>query len=169
MPRTLSEMPKLGGIIIEDPKHVVAVTALITNNADEVLLQLSPRRGWEFPGGRVEEGEDLIQALIREVKEETGLDVEVGELISVYSNLKGPTVIFGFRCKYISGELKSSEETLDFKWSSRDNVTKFISHPALIDRAQDMMNFSGTITYRSYEMTMDGTSIYYEVHQQTHL
>jgi hypothetical protein len=78
-------------------------------------------------------------------------------------------VIFGFRCKYTSGELKTSEETLDFKWSSRDNVTKFISHPALIDRAQDMMNFSGTITYRSYEMTMDGTSIYYEVHQQTHL
>jgi 8-oxo-dGTP diphosphatase len=83
MPRTLSEMPKLGGIIIEDPKHVVAVTALITNNADEVLLQLSPRRGWEFPGGRVEEGEDLIQALIREVKEETGLDVEVGKLVFI--------------------------------------------------------------------------------------
>jgi 8-oxo-dGTP diphosphatase len=133
------------------------------------LIQLSPWRGWEFPGGRVEEGEDLIEALISEVKEETGLDVEVGPLISVYSNLKMPTVIFGFRCKYISGELKTSEETLDFKWSSRDNVTEFISHPALIDRAQDMLNFSGTITYRSYETTMDGNSIKYAVHQQAHL
>jgi 8-oxo-dGTP diphosphatase len=80
-----------------------------------------------------------------------------------------PTVIFGFRCKYISGELKTSEETLDFKWSSRDNVTKFISHPTLIDRAQDMLNFSGRITYRSYEITMDCTSIKYKVHQQIHL
>jgi 8-oxo-dGTP diphosphatase len=169
MPRTLSEMPKLGGFIIGTPKHVVAVTGLITNDADEILIQLSPRRGWEFPGGRVEEGEDLIEALIREVKEETGLDVEVGPLISVYSNLKTPTVIFGFKCKYISGELTTSEETLDFRWSTRDNVTSFISHPALIDRAQDMLNFSGTITYRSYEITMDPTSIKYKVRQHTYL
>jgi 8-oxo-dGTP diphosphatase len=162
-------MPKLGGFIIGNPKHVVAVTALITNDVDEILIQLSPWRGWEFPGGRVEEGEDLIEALIREVKEETGLDVEVGPLVSVYSNLKMPTVIFGFRCKYSSGELRTSEETLDFKWCSRDNVTKFISNPVLIDRAKDMLNFSGTITYRSYQTTTDGTSIKYEVHQQIHL
>jgi 8-oxo-dGTP diphosphatase len=142
------------------------VTALITNDADQILIQLSPRRGWEFPGGRVEEGEDLIEALTREIKEESGLDVEVGPLISVFSNLKNPAVIFGFRCKYISGELRTSAESLNFKWSSSDNVTRFISHPALLDIAQDMLSFCGTVTYRSYETTMDGTSSEYSVHQQ---
>jgi 8-oxo-dGTP diphosphatase len=157
--------PGLGGFIIGSPKHVVVVTSLISNDADEILIQLSPLRGWELPGGRVEEGEDLIEALTREIKEETGLDVEVGLLTSVFSNLKNPAVVFGFRCKYISGKLKTSAESLDFKWISRDNVTKFISHPALFDIAQDMLSFSGTVTYRSYETTMDGTSSEYIVHQ----
>ncbi len=142
------------------------MTALISNDSDEILIQLSPRRGWELPGGRVEEGEDLIDALKREIKEETSVDAEVGQLVSVFSNLKNPAVVFGFRCKYLSGELKTSAESLDFKWSSRDNVTKFISHPALLDIAQDMLSFSGIVTYRSYTTTMDSTSSEYAVHQQ---
>jgi 8-oxo-dGTP diphosphatase len=165
-PECYLKCPRLGGFIIGSPKHIVAVTALISNDADDILVQLSARRGWELPGGRVEEGEDLIEALTREIKEETGLDVEAGLLISVFSNLKNPAVIFGFRCKYISGELKTSAESLDFKWASRDNVTRFISHPALLDIAQDMLSFSGTVTYRSYETTMDGSSSEYAVHQQ---
>jgi 8-oxo-dGTP diphosphatase len=147
----------------------VAVTALITNNAGEILIQLSPLRGWEFPGGRVEEGEDLIEALKREVKEETGLDVEVGQLVSVYSNLEIPGVIFGFLCKYLFGYLTTSAETLDFKWCSKDKITEFVSHPALLDRVKDMLNFSEKITYRSYFTTMDGTFNKYKIYRETQL
>ena len=60
----------------------------IFNDKGEVLLQ---RRGdsnlWGFPGGAVELGETPQMAAIREIKEETGLDVEVGRAIGVYSDL----------------------------------------------------------------------------------
>ncbi len=39
------------------PRHIVAVAGLISNDNGEILLVRSPRRGWEFPGGQVEEGE----------------------------------------------------------------------------------------------------------------
>ena len=71
------------------PKHIVAVCGLISHPNGKILLIRSPRRGWEFPGGQVEEGENLIEALQREIIEESG--------VTVYSNIKSPTkVAFGF-------------------------------------------------------------------------
>ena len=70
------------------PTHIVAAGAMVTNEKDEVLLVKNPMRGWEFPGGQVENGEDLIQAVSREVKEEAGVDIKVISLAGVYSNTK---------------------------------------------------------------------------------
>ena len=61
------------------PKHIVAVSGLISHPSGKVLLIRGPRRGWEFPGGQVEEGENLIEALQREVQEETGVTASIGE------------------------------------------------------------------------------------------
>ncbi len=44
------------------PKHIVAVSGLISHPNGKILLIRGPRRGWEFPGGQVEEGENLIEA-----------------------------------------------------------------------------------------------------------
>jgi 8-oxo-dGTP diphosphatase len=60
------------------PRHVVAVTAMVSDGGDRVLLVEGDRRGWEPPGGQVELGEDLFAALKREVREEAGVEVEVG-------------------------------------------------------------------------------------------
>lgn len=63
----------------------IRVTGILIEN-DEILLvqqKVSDKRNWSLPGGRVEQGETLQQGLIREMKEETGLDVEIVRLLYV--------------------------------------------------------------------------------------
>lgn len=143
------------------PTHIVAAGAMVTNEKDEVLLVKNPMRGWEFPGGQVENGEDLIQAVSREVKEEAGVDIKVISLAGVYSNTKSylgwdnktfvPTkVIFDFIAEYIGGELKTSEESLEVGWFKKDQVMDLITEPYIKDRMKDMLEFKGNTVYRVY-------------------
>lgn len=46
------------------PRHIVSAAAIIINERQEILLIKGPRRGWEMPGGQVEEGESFAQAAI---------------------------------------------------------------------------------------------------------
>jgi len=86
--------------------------------APEVLLAVrSDLVGWELPGGTPEPGEDLEVALVREVREETGLDVEILRHVGDY-------VRDGFRphtarvylCRAVGGAPRVSAETLDVRW-----------------------------------------------------
>ncbi len=67
---------------------VLAVGCFVFNDAAELLLirrGKNPGRGlWTIPGGRVELGEALVDACRREVKEETGIDVEIAELVTIF-------------------------------------------------------------------------------------
>jgi 8-oxo-dGTP diphosphatase len=136
---------------MDHPSHIVAVAGLISNAEQAILLVRSPRRGWEFPGGQVEVGETLIQALKREVREEAGIDISVGTLVGVYSNLRPPSkVMFGFLGQWVDGELSTSSESLETEWVQRHDALRRISHPAIYDRLRDMLEFSGSITYRAY-------------------
>ena len=133
------------------PKHIVAVSGLISHPDGKILLIRGPRRGWEFPGGQVEEGENLIEAFRREVQEETGVTVSIGPLVGIYSNIKAPTkLMFGFLGDYVSGELATSNESLETEWVARGSALQRISHPIIYDRMKDMLDFSGRIVYRVY-------------------
>lgn len=100
----------------------------IFNDKGEVLLQ---RRGdfgkWGFPGGAVELGETPEQAAIREVKEETGLDVEINRLLGVYTDFdmeypngdKAQSICIVYEFRVTGGELLCDEkETLELQWFS---------------------------------------------------
>lgn len=133
------------------PKHIVAVSGLISHPNGKVLLIRSPKRGWEFPGGQVEEGEDLIEALQREIKEESGVNASIGSLVGVYSNISTPKkVMFGFLGDYVSGELATSDESLETRWVTRYSVLQYVSHSVIYDRITDLLNFSGRVIYRVY-------------------
>ena len=133
------------------PKHIVAVSGLISHPNSDVLLIRSPRRGWEFPGGQVEEGENLIEALQREIKEESGVNASIGSLVGIYSNISTPQkLMFGFLCDYVSGELATSDESLETRWVTRHSVLQYVSHSVIYDRITDLLRFSGRVIYRVY-------------------
>lgn len=133
------------------PKHIVAVSGMISHPDGKVLLIRGPRRGWEFPGGQVEEGENLIEALQREIKEESGVTASIGSLVGVYSNIKSPTKLaFGFLADYVGGELTTSDESLETKWVARHFALQRVSNPIIYDRMKDMLDFSGRVIYRVY-------------------
>ena len=68
------------------PTHIVAAAGIVVNSNGEILLVKNNRRGWEFPGGQVEVGENVIDAVKREIMEEAGVEIEVGEVFCISSN-----------------------------------------------------------------------------------
>ena len=134
--------------------HIVAVAALVAHRDGRVLLMKHPRRGWEFPGGQVEPGEDLIAALRREVREETGIEIGGEWLAAVCSNVKPegeiPTkVMLDFTAIATGGALTTSAESLKTGWFDRDAILAMIAEPFIRDRARTMLA-GGGIVYRAY-------------------
>ncbi len=139
---------------MEHPKHIVVVGCLVRNEERKVLLIRHYKRGWEVPQGRVEEGEDLVSALQREVKEETGIEVCPGPLASVWSKLSPPAaIIFTFLADYAGGELETSDESPEVGWFDRDEALSMVQHPVNRGRLQALLDFSGGVVYYSYSST----------------
>ncbi len=126
----------------------------------------SPRRDWEFPGGQVEAGETLTGALRREVYEETGVRVEVGQLVGVYSNIKSHIVMFDFLCTWIEGEPRISPESLEVVWVAREEALAYIIRPAIRERMRDMLEFTGQVVYRAYSFDANEVHAAYTVHEE---
>ncbi len=106
-------------------KISVVAAPLIINDKNEILLFKSTKwQGWIFPGGHVEYGETAKDACIRETKEETGLDIEAGDLINFGERINPPTyykpahlVYFHFLARIKAGEIKVDQDELtDSKW-----------------------------------------------------
>lgn len=134
------------------PRHVVAVVALVRDKRGQILLVDGGRHGWELPGGQVEEGESILDALVREVREETGVEVAVERLAAIYSNRTAPArVIHAFLCRRTAGAPAPSDETRAVEWVPRDAVLGRLTRPATMDRARELLEFDGTVIYRAYE------------------
>lgn len=102
------------GALVYDEQHRL----LVIQRANE------PGRGlWSLPGGRVEPGEDDPTAVAREVAEETGLTVEVGELVGEVER-DGPNgqlyVIRDYQAEQVGGELTPGDDASDVRFVNRD-------------------------------------------------
>jgi 8-oxo-dGTP diphosphatase len=100
--------PKCGFILFLGPK---TVTVVVIEHEGKILLgrrNMNPARGmWSFFGGYVDRGEKLEDAAIREVKEETNLDVQLDALIGIYSQNGSPHVLIAYRASIVNNDISA--------------------------------------------------------------
>ncbi|NYB51729.1 MAG: NUDIX hydrolase [Methanobacteriaceae archaeon] len=110
------------GNFIKNYKHpFLTVDAVITDQHGDIVFirrKNPPYQGsWAFPGGFVEYGETVEEAVLREVKEETGLEIEIRELLGVYSDPqrdpRGHTISICFLAKISEGELRAGTDAAE--------------------------------------------------------
>ena len=107
-----------GQVIYLDPKLAVAV--LIARDNDVLLGRRGPGTRepgkWSFPAGFVERGERVEHAAAREAREETGLEVEIGELIGLFSSEGEPVVLAVYAANVLSGEPLAGDDLTEVGW-----------------------------------------------------
>lgn len=106
----------------------------VINENGEVLLQKrTDFDAWGFPGGSIEFGETPEMTAIREIKEETGMDVEIIELIGVYTEFdmiypngdKAQSICIAYKLKAVGGEIISeNKETKELRWFSLNDMPR---------------------------------------------
>jgi 8-oxo-dGTP diphosphatase len=101
----------------------VSVAAAVVRDDGKVLAIKRRDNGhWEPPGGVVNIGESLSDALVREVREETGYTVSVGSVSGIYQNMKRQIVALVFRCDIVTGEAAASDESSRVEWLDQNEV-----------------------------------------------
>ena len=104
-----------------------------------------PLRGrWVIPGGTVELGETLHEALVREMEEETGLVVRPREVVLVFDRIQreGPAVeyhyvIIDYACDYVSGELRAGSDADEVALVAPDEIDRYDLPPQALDLVLD--------------------------------
>ena len=125
--------------------HLVSVAALVTNEKNEILLVKSPWRGWEYPGGLIEPGESFETALKREVREESGVEVEITGFVGICKNVARNIVNIDFTARYTGGSLTTSEESTEVGWFSPEEAMKIITFPLTKKRLTNMLSGDKTV------------------------
>jgi mutator protein MutT len=119
---------------------VPCVGAIIVDEAGRLLLvrrARPPAAGtWSLPGGRVERGEDDAQAVAREVREETGLQVSVGERVGTVERAPVAGIVYvinDYACTVTGGTLRAGDDASDVRWYTPAEVRALSTSPQLVE------------------------------------
>lgn len=123
-----------------------AVSAIIIRNNKVLLVNrgCEPNKGlWSLPGGSIEPGETVREALAREVLEETCLNVRVGNIATVHDvisrdgdSLLFHYVIISFFAEVLSGDLTAASDAADARWFSPEEIRHLQTTPGLVERLE---------------------------------
>lgn len=126
----------------------IGAFAIIFNESGQVLL--SHRRdvdAWNLPGGGVESGELPTEAVLREVEEETGLEVVIERLVGVYGKIEKDELVFAFTCRVVGGELSLTDEADRHAYFEVEEIP-LNTPPKQIERVRDALQPAGAPVFR---------------------
>lgn len=121
---------------------VPAASAIVTNTEGKILLERrSDNARWGLPSGVMEIGEHIGETIVREVKEETGLDIQVDYLVGIYTN-PHHVIAFSdgevrqqfsicFACTLLGGAIQVSSESFEVDFFSPEEIEQLHLHPSL--------------------------------------
>ncbi|ADU32320.1 NUDIX hydrolase [Evansella cellulosilytica] len=107
-------------------KFIITSGAVVLNKHHKILLKKDPVRGWELPGGMVEENEPIKNAVVREVKEETGIDIDIVSFCGVSQELRKNICNMWWLGEPVSGELQTSVESVEVGFFSIEEALNMI-------------------------------------------
>jgi mutator protein MutT len=117
-------------------RPLVGVGAVIVHQGRAVIVQRGsePLKGqWSIPGGALELGETLRQCAVREALEETGLQVEAGEVLGVFDavyrepdgRIQYHYVLIDFACRLLGGELRAGGDAAQARWMTLEELEEY--------------------------------------------
>jgi len=127
-----------------DVRPVPAVAAIILRDRQILMIRRGSEPGkglWSIPGGCIELGESIQDALRREVLEETGVSIEVGEFAGVAEvvirgggSVRFHYIILDYFARIVSGEIRAASDALECRWIPLSELTDYDVTESLIER-----------------------------------
>jgi ADP-ribose pyrophosphatase YjhB (NUDIX family) len=135
-PKANSLVPAASGIVTDDQGRI-----LLIRRSDNYL--------WSIPGGAMEIGESISQTAVREVREETGLEVEPLYVVGIYSNPRHVVEYSDgevrqqfsicFACKVLGGEIRTSSESTEVRFFTRNEIGELQMTSSIKQRIDDYL------------------------------
>ena len=137
-------------------ENVELTVLCLVEDGNKILLQNRIKNDWQgytLPGGHVESGESFVDAVIREMKEETGLDIKNPRLVGVkqFPTKDGRYVVLLFRATEYSGTVVSSDEG-QMEWVESNRMSEIKT----VDDFEDLMRVINDPALSEFQYLVDG-------------
>ena len=134
---------------------VPSVNVVVTNDQGQILLiRRTDNENWAVPGGAIDLGESMVQAAVRETKEESGIDCQITGLVGIYTDPKHVILYTSngearqefsilLTAQPVGGQPTPSDETSEVRWVDRAEVADYTMDRSMLVRVRDYLEFSG--------------------------